>query len=297
MSLLLKIVRITNIRNENEKSTVKSFLLKLKNEDANSFLPQPGNFIMLWVPDKNLVENPQKITESDNLSNSTKFIESNQKPMSISGFEDNILSITVKRSGKTTSYLHNEYKEEDKLGIVGPLGNSFKITGKNLLFISGGIGAVPLIYLLKNLNKTKNFEKIYFLHGADCDEEIIFREKIQELSSESYFFTIEASNKSCIEGYPTDYLNNLYHEKKIDEIFTCGPWLLMKKVLEFSKKTKIPAQFGLERYMHCGQGYCGFCSINGFLVCKDGPIFTTKQLSKMQNLELIRTPSGRYRNI
>jgi dihydroorotate dehydrogenase electron transfer subunit len=58
-----------------------------------------------------------------------------------------------------------------------------------------------------------------------------------------------------------------------DPIYTCGRELVMKKILTISLKYGILAQFSLERYIKCGRGVCGHCSIDGYRVCTEGPVF------------------------
>jgi dihydroorotate dehydrogenase electron transfer subunit len=68
---------------------------------------------------------------------------------------------------------------------------------------------------------------------------------------------------------------------------------MMKKILDISLRINIPAQFSLERYMHCGIGICGFCSINESYVCKDGPIFYSDELKDIPEFGIkFRTESG-----
>ena len=42
----------------------------------------------------------------------------------------------------------------------------------------------------------------------------------------------------------------------------------------------------LERHMKCGIGICGHCHLDGKLVCKDGPVFSLRQLQSMDVMEL-----------
>ena len=44
------------------------------------------------------------------------------------------------------------------------------------------------------------------------------------------------------------------------------------------EKYNIPCQVSLERYMRCGFGVCGACVCGKEVVCKDGPVFGSKEL-------------------
>ena len=73
----------------------------------------------------------------------------------------------------------------------------------------------------------------------------------------------------------TKKIKILKENKKFDLIITCGPEIMMKKVVDIANKYNIPVQVSLERYMKCGIGICGQCCVDdeGLCVCKDGPVF------------------------
>ena len=72
-------------------------------------------------------------------------------------------------------------------------------------------------------------------------------------------------------------------EKKFKIVYTCGPEIMMKKIFDICEKNKIEMQASLERYIKCGFGVCGSCACGPFLVCKDGPVFNSKQLRQMKD--------------
>jgi dihydroorotate dehydrogenase electron transfer subunit len=63
---------------------------------------------------------------------------------------------------------------------------------------------------------------------------------------------------------------------------------MMKKVLELAGKYGIDCQLSLERYIKCGRGICGHCTINDYLVCKDGPIFSGDTVRRMKDFGKIQ---------
>ena len=64
-------------------------------------------------------------------------------------------------------------------------------------------------------------------------------------------------------------------------MYTCGPEIMIAGLYDIAKKSKISFQASLERFMKCGCGICGTCAMDpsGQLVCRDGPVFTGKQLA------------------
>ena len=48
--------------------------------------------------------------------------------------------------------------------------------------------------------------------------------------------------------------------------------------MEICRRHGIKMEASLERYMRCGIGICGSCACGKSIVCKDGPVFTIKEL-------------------
>jgi dihydroorotate dehydrogenase electron transfer subunit len=58
---------------------------------------------------------------------------------------------------------------------------------------------------------------------------------------------------------------------------------MMFGLYELANKHKIAFQVSLERFMKCGCGICGTCALDptGDLVCLEGPVFNSDQLSNI----------------
>jgi dihydroorotate dehydrogenase electron transfer subunit len=95
-------------------------------------------------------------------------------------------------------------------------------------------------------------------------------------------------------GFASDLAKKILEKERFDQIITCGPEKMMKKILELGLEYKIPVQASLERHMKCGIGICDSCAIDGWHVCKDGPVFDNKKLGKMKDFgRFKRDASGR----
>ena len=249
-----EIVKILKVRTENKNT--KTFTIDKK------ISPKPGQFFMLWIP------------------------EVGQKPFSFSNFKDR-LEITVKGVGEFSNYMLN-MKKGDFIGIQGPYGKGFKIFGKNICVVAGGMGAIPLISLIEN-NKKSRFTTVV---GAKTKNELLFVDRFKRSTKRVIVTTDDGSYG--INGFTTDILNELLKKKKFNLICSCGPEPMMKKVLDLALKYKIPCQLSLERYMKCGFGICGSCCLDpsGLRVCKEGPVFNEKQLIKSEFGNYTRDASG-----
>jgi dihydroorotate dehydrogenase electron transfer subunit len=115
--------------------------------------------------------------------------------------------------------------------------------------------------------------------GAKDETSLIFAERLLGLIPNTMCTTEDGSiGKKCLV---TDPVEELIKNNNFDMIFTCGPEVMMKKVLELANTRNIEIQASLERKMKCGLGLCGSCCIgenNNITVCKDGPVFNSEQL-------------------
>jgi dihydroorotate dehydrogenase electron transfer subunit len=259
---IIKTVKINRIIEE--CSAVKTITFKLENYPT----PKPGQFVMIWVP--GVDEIPMSISDHEKSGN---------------------WSITVKNVGECTNALQ-ELKIGDYIGIRGPLGNHFKMpskSSKHIFLIGGGTGMAPLKFLANRL-KESGF-KFKVIEGAKNKNELIFLDKSFDLKNKNNAFLYCTDDGSYGQkDFPTNVFEEIISKFNQDDlkniiVYTCGPEIMMHKLFQICKMQGIELFASLERIMRCGCGLCGLCTIDpvGMLVCKDGPIFSLSQLSKMDD--------------
>jgi len=219
-----------------------------------------GQFLMVWIP---------KIDEV---------------PMSIMIFQrKDFAAVTVRKYGFGTTALF-EMKSGDRIGIRGPYGNTFTFSDKfrHILLVGGGTGLVPLLRLATQLKETNI--QCTLIMGARNQNEVFFeRNAYNLLGNTRNKVIISTDDGSCgIKGTAVDVMTKLVKESTFDQVFTCGPEKMMKKVFKICQSNGLPIQASLERYMKCGIGICGSCSIDNYLVCTDGPVFNENELLAMK---------------
>ena len=203
------------------------------------------------------------------------------------------IEVSVMRHGKVTSEIHN-LKTGDIVGIRGPYGNSFNVKkwkNKNLVFIGGGIGQAPLRsvinYVLDNRN---NYDRIDIIYGARTSQDLCYKDDFVSLKKRKDV-NIHLSIDQKEEGWG-DFVgfvpDNLIKVKPTPEntiAVTCGPPVMISFVIKNLKKLGFADDqifTTLEMRMKCGVGKCGRCNIGNLYVCKDGPVFSYKQLKDLQ---------------
>lgn len=241
-------VRIRKIINENPE--VKTFFFR----DKLCLEAKPGQFLMIWIPGIDEI------------------------PLSISGvYPNGLISVTVAKVGEATEAMHR-LKVGDFIGVRGPFGNYFKVSGRNLLIVGGGIGMAPLAFLAETL--AEKASKITLINGAKTAEELLFLERVKSSLSKANanLIVLTEDGSLGVKGKATDPIYSLVEKERYDMIYACGPEGMIKSVFLIAEKANIPLQASLERIMRCGIGICGSCMIGKYRVCRDGPIFTSQQL-------------------
>jgi dihydroorotate dehydrogenase electron transfer subunit len=255
---LVKTVEITDVIKETKN--IKTFRLNID-------LPAlPGQYVMLWVPGYD------------------------EKPLSISYLGKNV-GLTVLKKGATTARLH-EMKPGDLVGVRGPFGRAFKISGKKIVAVGGGVGMAPIAPLIERAIERGSEATV--IGGAVTKRELLFMDRIKATGARLIITTDDGTcGKKC---FTTHALKEELDKGKFDECFTCGPEIMMLKVLSIAKKHNLPTQISMERYFKCGIGICGACVLDGdgFRVCKEGPNFRDVEIEKFKDFgKYTRDASGK----
>ncbi|PXF55993.1 MAG: dihydroorotate dehydrogenase electron transfer subunit [Deltaproteobacteria bacterium] len=191
------------------------------------------------------------------------------------------ISFLYKEVGKGTRLLSKRCPGEI-VRILGPLGQGFRlIRDRPCILVGGGLGIASLLLLAE---KIKQSGKLIILLGAGNASEIPTIEDFSRLTRDFHIATEDGSLGQ--KGMVTDLLaQTLQKIKGMAQIYTCGPWPMMKAVYYMARNKNIPCQVSLEATMACGIGLCLGCAVprsdsQGFLhVCREGPVFDADQVN------------------
>lgn len=191
------------------------------------------------------------------------------RPFSIYIVENDTLSFLIKKVGKATKSLAG-LSAGVELQLLGPLGNGFEIVnGKHCLLVSGGIGHAPMPLLEKELKRKDN--QITIFHGGrTCND--IFCDEMNNCTEDGSL---------GLQGFVTEHVEKYLQDNPVDVVYSCGPELMLKALVDICMKYNIPIYISMERVMACGVGACCGCVIsvreNNEVVykkvCTDGPVF------------------------
>jgi len=204
-------------------------------------------------------------------------------------------------------------KPGDRVGVLGPLGNTFTLPadGRVAVLVGGGVGIPPMLYLAAALRgrravafcgaTTRDLLPLtvreHAIEDSGCPSNCI-----AEFAEHGILSVISTDDGTLgSRGFVTQALEVWLDSAGAEiaprsaVIYTCGPEAMMKRVAEIAAARGIDCQVAVERAMACGMGTCQSCCIRVRkpdpaaaplpgkdwcyrLACTDGPIFHGREL-------------------
>lgn len=204
------------------------------------------------------------------------------------------IECTFRQAGKVTSALAN-CEEGDTIGFRGPYGNIFPLDewkGKNLLFIAGGIALPPMRCVIWNaLDRRSDFKDVTIVYGARSVADLVYKHELDEWKKRpdvNLVVTVDPGGETPEWKGEVGFVPSIVEKTAPSPANTvaivCGPPVMIKFTFPVLEKLgfKDDAIYTtLENRMKCGFGKCGRCNVGKVYVCKDGPVFTYRQLKEL----------------
>ena len=203
-----------------------------------------------------------------------------RRPISIMSVdvENNTFDLLYKVVGEGTRQLA-ERKIGEVLSVIGPIGNSFKMTDKKLpLLIGGGVGMPPMISIAQDI-KDSDYDAFVILGsevpfpftpelskmGNPCPKASHTMPLLEEWGVACRLASLQ-NYEGVYQGYVTDlakvYLDSLSADDLAQvEVYACGPHPMLEAVAKLAKEYNLPCQVSLEEYMACAVGGCAGCVV------------------------------------
>lgn len=204
--------------------------------------------------------------------------------------KEGVIELLYRVVGQGTWWL-SQAKAGEKLSLLGPLGNGFRLPEKPIrrpiALIAGGIGIAPLYQLIHDLvDGTDGHERssVHLFYGARTSGELLAEEVFRETGISLHLSTDDGTLGH--RGRVTEmFLEKAAHEDiKPALVFACGPLAMQYHVAGWVMANGADSQLSLEALMACGVGACLGCALPAaspgvsgtghyLHVCKEGPIF------------------------
>jgi len=218
-----------------------------------------------------------------------------EAPISVSSSptRGDTFELCVRAVGNVTNALHR-MAPGATVGIRGPFGRGFPVDemrGRNVLFVAGGLGLVPLRSLIHAvLDMRQDFGAVTILYGTKNPSELLFQKELAQWEARDdvdYQVTVDVADESWRGnvGVITTLFRGLPVDPRNTVAVIVGPPVMYRFVIREVLGKGLPMGrilVSLERRMKCGVGKCGHCQINGVYVCQKGPVFTYSELRNLQ---------------
>jgi dihydroorotate dehydrogenase electron transfer subunit len=238
----------------------------------------PGQFVMVWLPGID------------------------EKPFSLAC--DNPLTLVVAQVGPFTAALHR-LRAGDQLWWRGPFGHGFRLppaqpsqtASGRLLLVAGGYGVAPLAFLSRRA-QALGWPTTVVL-GARAREDVLLQGLLMSLGCEMVLCTEDGSAGQ--QGLVTDAVQRLLTQPEllpsdgadaasICSVYGCGPKPMLEALRQVCVRHRLPCQLSFEALMKCALGVCGSCAHEGWLVCRDGPVFAWSPEGELPSAGLQTSP-------
>ncbi len=254
-----------------EQLTKMEKLFEIKFQNGQDLGHQPGQFVEVSL--FGIGEAPISVSSS---------------PTKKGAFE-----LAVRSVGNVTKAMH-QMEKGATLGIRGPFGKGFPVDemkGKDILFVAGGIGLVPLRSLINYvLDKRSDFGRVIVFFGAKTPSEQLFLDELSKWRSSKNMEYLETVDRSDGQWKGNvGVITTLFPKVSIDPQKTVavivGPPIMYRFAILEAQVKGIPNDqiiVSLERRMKCGVGKCGHCQINHLYVCQEGPVFRYEKIKDLK---------------
>ena len=204
-----------------------------------------------------------------------------RRPISVSTYQENeagdTLSIVFEVRGEGTQWLA-ERTEGEYLDVLGMAGNGFPIRpDQRCLLVGGGIGIPPMLGCAQHTQG-----KSVAILGGRSKDKIILTDEFEQVCTKVMVATDDGSLGH--HGFVDALVRQeLAEDAGYDYVLACGPKPMLRTVANAAEAYNIPCLVSMEERMGCGVGAClvCVCDMNDGSrkhVCKDGPVFDSKEV-------------------
>ncbi|MDR2756573.1 MAG: FAD/NAD(P)-binding protein [Planctomycetaceae bacterium] len=204
------------------------------------------------------------------------------------------IEFCFRKTGRVTEAMW-EIVPGETIGFRGPYGNAYPMKeweGKDLVFVGGGIAMPPIRcaiwYALENREK---YGKITIVYGARTVGDLVFRTDLAkwvEFPNVDVLQTVDPGGETPEWNGKIGFVPTILKEAKFNAqnaaALVVGPPIMIKfslPVLAEAGMDDANIFTSLENRMKCGVGKCGRCNCGSVYVCKEGPVFSLRQMKQL----------------
>lgn len=179
------------------------------------------------------------------------------------------LEFLILKKGDGTKELCS-LEQNDKIEVIGPLGNSFPLpkASDKVCIVGGGIGVAPVAGFASTL-EAKSYDFYASFKSGSYGLEYV---KAKELT-----ITTDDGSVGIHGMLPAALTAQTLKEKGYSLLYACGPTPMLAYLQKICLEAGVQSYLSMENKMACGVAACLGCTITttegNKRCCKDGPVF------------------------
>ena len=202
-----------------------------------------------------------------------------------------LLTIVFEVRGEGTDWLARR-PVGHSLDVLGLAGNGFTMKPEgHYLLVGGGIGIPPML----GCAQYTQGKSTAILGGRSADK-IILQNCFQDECAKVLTATDDGSlgHHGFVDALVRQELEG---DQNYDAVLACGPRPMLRNVARVAEEFGVPCQVSMEERMGCGVGACLVCACDMAdgsrkHVCKDGPVFDSREVNWDVSCGYARHPGG-----
>lgn len=204
-----------------------------------------------------------------------------RRPISVCSCQEDepsdLLRIVFEARGEGTQWLA-EREEGEELDVLGLAGNGFSVNPQGrYILVGGGIGVPPMLGCAQYT-------------GGRSTAILGFRNAGKVMMEEEFRASCASVQVATDDGSYGNYgfvdaliRAELEKDPGYDGVLACGPKPMLRNIARVAEQFGVPCQVSMEERMGCGVGACLVCACDmndgsRRHVCKDGPVFDSKEV-------------------
>ena len=250
------------------------FTLRLELEDSEAhkaFNFHPGQFNMLYL--HGVGEVPISIVSDPE--------------------DEHLLDHTIRAVGRVTNGLAR-LRAGDVIGIRGPFGRGWPLQDaqdRDIVLLTGGLGCAPVVSVIHYvMRRRERFGEVVIMQGVKHADDLIWRDQYEAWRQQPDVQVLLAADEAPSGRWPwhigrvTALLDQARFNPAQATVMMCGPEPMMWGATKDLLKMGLPESdiwISMERSMHCAIGHCGHCQYADRFVCKQGPVFSYRDIKDL----------------
>jgi len=237
---------------ENREMGSGVWLLRLRDAGVCSD-HQPGRFVMLGTGAA--VENgpPAPLL---------------RRPFSIQRVDEDVFEVLYRVVGVGTRCM-TDLRADDRVPVLGPLGNSFTVPspGERAVLLGGGVGIPPMVALADHLSANGHSEWRAYLGVSSVADKGCFVGFEERYASDLSGGRVLRATMDGSLGFEGNVVQAWLRDREQgvpeggERVYACGPMPMLRAIARTCAELDVPAEVSVETMMGCGVGICMGCVI------------------------------------